>query len=135
MRNDAQPKGIARAAVSALAALLVLTPVCGAHCQFRNCDLLRSAAGGSCHEIRMVSGDATRILTSAAFCSGRELPAALPAESRPQPVKQLLTDHLAAVPAAPPDPLQVPEGDAGDFLRRHGPLPRGAALRSTVLRN
>ena len=131
MWNGAQLKGIGRAAVSALAALLVLTPVCGALCQSSHCDLLPSAAGGPCHEFRMVSGDSSRIVPSAPSCGGRELAA----EARPEPAKQVLADHLAALLVLSPDHPKALETDASDFLRKPGPLFHGPALFSTVLRN
>jgi hypothetical protein len=124
--------GIAKATVCALAFLLVLTPMCGAVCRARACNLPASAAGAPCHETAGISEDASRILAPALSCSARELPAALPADFRSQPAKQPLGHPADAAAAA--DGSEVPAMPVEDLLRRPGPLFRSRLLSSLVLR-
>lgn len=95
-----------RAWICMLAALLLLTPVCGLLCQAQACEDASSTAGKlPCHESSVSADRSHGHLHSARFCDFRELPAALPADTRIFPVNPALFgtnspgDTMPATPA------------------------------------
>jgi len=133
MRKGAQLGAVGNAAVVALAALLALTPVCGALCQSRACDGSALAADGPCHQVRPVPQDAQRIVPTTPSCNGRDLPAAV-SPSRLQPAEQLSPDRPASLPPEAAGGLEGQAAFPTDRLRRPGPAPAPWALSSLVLR-
>src|SRR5215467_9196454 len=103
-------KGIS---TSALAALLLLAPVCGALCQAEACESPRAAAEKSgCHEAAgMTAAPAGgTFLRSVANCSLRDLPAARPAGGRMSADSAVTNVFSGSEPATAISSVRWPEG-------------------------